>query len=221
MAVDDPQDRLLQEIEAEFGQTAHHTGRSSMGARLRAAMSRVPRDKFTPASEQSRAWDNTPLPIGSGQTISQPYIVAIMTELLDLEPSSKVLEVGTGSGYQTAILAELAGRVFTVELIEALTRRAQPILAGMGYQNISFKVGNGAEGWSSEAPFDAIIVTAAASEIPYALISQLAAPGRMVIPIGRPGAEQSLVLLCKDANGSLTQRRVLAVMFVPLVQPGH
>ncbi len=181
----------------------------------------VPRDRFVPDVQVSRAWDNAPLPIGNGQTISQPFIVALMTELLDLKPSSKVLEVGTGSGYQTAILADLANRVFTVELIGELSERARPLLACCGYTNIGFKVGNGAEGWPSEAPFDAIIVTAAASEIPQALVDQLGSPGRMIIPVGQPGSEQSLLMLSKDADGSLSRRTVLQVVFVPLVQPDH
>jgi protein-L-isoaspartate(D-aspartate) O-methyltransferase len=221
MAQNDPRDELLDEIDEELRETSRHTGRSTLGGRVRAALRHVPRDRFVPRAEQSRAWDNVPLPIGNGQTISQPFIVAIMTELLDLQPSSKVLEVGTGSGYQTAILAALAERVCTVEVIEGLTERAQPILAGVGCTNISFKVGNGAEGWPSEAPFDAIIVTAAAAEVPPALTDQLGAPGRMVIPVGRPGTEQSLLLLSKDADGVLSRRTVLQVVFVPLVQPGH
>ncbi len=185
-----------------------------------AAIERVPRHRFVPEHLQPYAYDDRPLPIGSGQTISQPYVVALMTQALQLTPESKVLEIGTGSGYQTAILAELAGEVYTVEVREELQARAKRILQELGYQNIHFRVGDGWEGWPEEAPFDAIIVTAAAPEWPQALIAQLAEGGRMVIPVGKEDWSQTLWLVTK-IDGNLIKESLGPVRFVPLIKPSQ
>jgi len=214
------QDRLLEQVAADVTETAPLTGRSLLSERVSGALRRVPRDRFVPPERHSSAWTNVALPIGLGQTISQPFIVAIMTELLDLTPDARVLEVGTGSGYQTAMLAELAAEVHTIELLDALAARARTVLGQAGYRNIRFRTGNGAAGWPEAAPFDAIIVTAAAASIPDALRRQLRAPGRMVIPVGRPGLEQSLILVSKDERGTVSERAALPVIFVPLIDRG-
>lgn len=179
-----------------------------------AAMAKVPRHEFVPAGLRARAYADEPLPIGQGQTISQPYIVAYMTEALGLEGGEKVLEVGTGSGYQTAVLAEIAGSVWTVEIVAALAERARTTLEGLGYGNIHFRVGDGAAGWPEEAPFDAIIVTAAAARMPASLEGELAAGGRMIIPVGTD--LQELVLVERGKAG-FKRSSLLAVRFVPLV----
>lgn len=179
-----------------------------------AAMAKAPRHLFVPESLRSRAYGDEPLPIGEGQTISQPYIVAYMTEALNLRGGEKVLEVGTGSGYQTAVLAEIAGTVFTVEIVEKLARRARAVLDGLGYGNVSYRVGDGAAGWPEEAPFDAIMVTAAAGRPLGALEAQLAVGGRMIAPVGTDA--QELVLVRRTGSG-LKRESLLAVRFVPLV----
>ena len=183
-----------------------------------AAIERVPRHRFVPEHLQDHAYDDRPLPIGLGQTISQPFVVALMTQALAPTPEARVLEIGTGSGYQTAILAELAGRVYTVEVRPELQERARRILDELGYHNIHFRVGDGWKGWPEEAPFDAIIVTAAAPEWPQALIDQLAEGGRMVIPVGEHDWNQTLWLLTK-LNGNLTKESLGPVRFVPLIKP--
>lgn len=187
-------------------------------ANVAAAMRAVPREHFLPESERRHAHRNTALPIACGQTISQPSLVACMTEQLALTPASRVLEIGTGSGYQTAILAELAGSVFTVERIAELGRDAAARLAALGYRNIRFRLGDGALGWSAAAPFDAIIVTAAARAMPPALTQQLAAGGRLVIPVGEPGGLQELILVEKSSDGTLRETDLMGVRFVPLVE---
>ncbi len=185
-----------------------------------AAIERVPRHRFVPKHLQQHAYDDRPLPIGQGQTISQPFVVALMTQALDLSPESKVLEIGTGSGYQTAILAELADEVYTVEVRPELQERAKRILDDLGYANIHYRVGDGWMGWPEEAPFDAIIVTAAAPEWPQALIKQLAEGGRMVIPVGENDWNQTLWLLTK-LDGNLIKESLGPVRFVPLITPDH
>ena len=180
-----------------------------------AAMSRVPRHLFMPEGFRAHAYADEPLPIGEGQTISQPYIVAYMTEALGLKGGEKVLEIGTGSGYQTAILAEIAGEVWTVEIVETLALRARAVLDGLGYRNIRYRVGDGSEGWAEEAPFDGIIVTAAAPRIPAALEGQLAERGRMIIPVGTDFQELFLV---RRAEEGFERERLLGVRFVPLVK---
>lgn len=180
-----------------------------------AAMARVPRHLFMPEGLRAHAYADEPLPIGEGQTISQPYIVAYMTEALGLDGGEKVLEVGTGSGYQTAVLAEIAGEVWTVEIVETLALRARAILDGLGYTNIHYRVGDGSEGWPGEAPFDAIIVTAAAPRMPAALEDQLAQGGRMIVPVGTDLQELFLVRRVKKG---FERDRLLGVRFVPLVK---
>jgi protein-L-isoaspartate(D-aspartate) O-methyltransferase len=214
-----PQDQpgLIAEIEAEARMTARWTGRADFSPRVLDALRRVRREAFVPPGVSSFAYENLPLSIGHGQTISQPFIVALMSDLLDLAPGHSVLEVGTGSGYQAAVLAELAGQVCSIETIPALAGRAADVLAEQGYGTIALRVGDGALGWPERAPFDAIIVTAAARAVPPALVEQLRPGGRMVIPVGAPLEEQELRLVTKDADGAVSESRVLSVAFVPLV----
>ena len=183
-------------------------------ARLLEALRRVPRHLFVPPDLSRRAYDDEPLPIGEGQTISQPYIVAYMTEALGLEGHEKVLEIGTGSGYQTAVLAELAREVLTVELLAGLSRRAQTVLGKLGYANVRFRVGDGTFGWSDHSPYDAVIVTAAAAAVPPKLEEQLGEAGRMIIPVG--SGFQELVLVRREKRG-FRATTLLPVRFVPLV----
>ncbi len=180
-----------------------------------AAMAKVPRHHFVPEDLRSRAYADEPLPIGEGQTISQPYIVAYMTEALGLKGGERVLEIGTGSGYQAAVLAEIAGGVWTVELLGSLSRRARAVLDELGYGRIRYRVGNGWDGWPEEAPFDAIVVTAAASEVPAALEAQLAVGGRMILPVGT--VFQELVRVRRLRSG-YARDKLLPVRFVPLVR---
>lgn len=179
------------------------------------AMGKIPRHLFVPESLRALAYADEPLPIGEGQTISQPYIVAYMTEALELGGDERVLEVGTGSGYQTAVLAELVREVWTVEIVESLALRAREMLEELGYRNIRFKVGDGSQGWQQGAPFDAVIVTAAAARIPDSLEDQLGAGGRMVVPVGTD--LQELYLVRRD-DGGVGMKRLLSVRFVPLVK---
>jgi protein-L-isoaspartate(D-aspartate) O-methyltransferase len=183
-------------------------------------MAEVPRHLFVPKQHQAQAYDNRPLPIGHGQTISQPYIVALMTDLLRVAPGERVFEVGTGSGYQAAILAKLAGEIYSVEIIPPLGRQAAGVLARYGYDNVEVKVADGYYGWPEHAPFDAIVVTAAASHVPPPLVRQLKPGGRMVIPVGTSFLTQHLMLVEKEKDGSVTTRQILPVSFVPLTG-GH
>lgn len=208
--------RMIAEVEADARETAHLTGRPVLDAPVLDALRRVPRAAFMPEAPEA-AYENRAHAIARGQTISQPFIVALMTDLLDLESDSRVLEIGTGSGYQTAILAELAEQVWSVEVIEELSQRAGKVLADLGYLNVSLRVGDGNAGWPEAAPFDAVIVTAAAPSIPPTLVDQLVAPGRMVIPVGVPFGAQDLWLIVKDAVGLESRRRMMPVAFVPLV----
>ena len=212
--------RMMREIIAETAETTAWTGIAALSARTVAALGRVRREAFVPQSERGAAYVNAPLPIGHGQTISQPFIVALMTELAAPGPHDIVLEVGTGSGYQAAVLAELAARVYSIEVVPALAARAEQTLRAEGYHNIVVRVGDGAEGWPEHAPFDAIVVTAAAPEVPPALVAQLKPGGRMVIPVGMPAGEQRLLVVTRDAAGGVSRRDVLGVAFVPLVAPG-
>jgi protein-L-isoaspartate(D-aspartate) O-methyltransferase len=207
---------LLNEIATEMRLTAQSTGRPALSPRVMAALGKVRRSAFVPRQSEWAAYQNRPLPIGCGQTISQPYIVALMTELLDLQPTDKVLEVGTGSGYQAAVLSELVSSVYSIEVIPELSQRAGATLAAEGYSNVMLRVGNGALGWPEEAPFNAIIVTAAAERIPPALVEQLCSGGRMIIPIGPQHGDQELILISKSASGEISRRSVLHVAFVPL-----
>ncbi|MBC7257801.1 MAG: protein-L-isoaspartate(D-aspartate) O-methyltransferase [Chloroflexi bacterium] len=185
--------------------------------RVLAAMEAVPRHRFVPAQYAEDAYDDHPLPIGYGQTISQPYIVALMTQLLELKGHEKVLEIGAGSGYQAAILSLLAREVFTVERIPQLAEKARERLSELGYRNVHIRIGDGYEGWPEHAPYDAIIVTCAAEEVPPPLIEQLADGGRLVIPVGESGWSQRLMLLRKR-GAELEQREIAGVVFVPLVR---
>ncbi|HYG29078.1 MAG TPA: protein-L-isoaspartate(D-aspartate) O-methyltransferase [Allosphingosinicella sp.] len=181
------------------------------------AMRRVPRHLFVPDAQRVAAYREQPLPIGHGATISAPAIVALMTELLDVRPEHRVLEVGTGSGYQAAILAVLAGEVLSIEIVEPLARSAAERLEALGYSNVAVRLGDGYLGWPEQAPFDRIIVTAAAPDVPQTLVAQLAPGGRMVIPVGR-GEDERLMLITKDARGRVSRRAILPVRFVPLVR---
>ena len=180
------------------------------------AMGRVPRHLFVPADVREFAYDDRPLPIGQNQTISQPFVVAYMTEALQLLPSHTVLEIGTGSGYQAAVLAELVRQVYTVEIVPELAERARRTLAETGYRNVEVRTGNGYLGWSEHAPFARIIVTAAPPEIPQALVDQLAVGGIMVLPVGAAAAFQEIVVVAKSAKG-VTQKKTIPVRFVPMV----
>lgn len=192
-------------------------GRDIRHARVLRAMEKVPRHEFVPESVRAHAYEDRPLPIGYGQTISQPYIVAFMTAQLDPQPGEKVLEVGTGSGYQAAILAELGAEVYTIEILEPLAETAAATLRRLGYTNVWVRTGDGYLGWPEAAPFDAIMVTCAPDHVPQPLVEQLREGGRMIIPVGPPGLQQ-LVLLRKR-EGRLERRAVLPVLFVPMTGP--
>jgi protein-L-isoaspartate(D-aspartate) O-methyltransferase len=211
---------MIELIKQDVDDTSRYLKRSSLDRRVLAAMAEVPRHEFVPADRAGQAYQNRPLPIGHGQTISQPYIVAIMTDLLDLEPQHKVLEIGTGSGYQAAVLAALDTRVWSIEIIEPLGQAATTRLQRLGYDNVEVAVGDGYYGWPEHAPFDAIIVTAAANHIPPPLVKQLAVGGKMIIPVGSRFSTQELILITRASQDELVTRQVLPVRFVPLTG-GH
>jgi protein-L-isoaspartate(D-aspartate) O-methyltransferase len=190
-----------------------------MSGAVRAAIGKVERHRLVPPESRASAYGNYPLPIGSGQTISQPYIVALSTDLLQLTSTSVVLDVGTGSGYQAAVLAEIVRQVYSIDILEALTRTAAANLAALGYKNVEVKAGDGYAGWPEKAPFDAIVVAATAPHVPPALVEQLKPGGRMVIPVGE--WRQDLKLVTKRADGGYDERDVLQVRFVPLVPGGQ
>ena len=217
LAMDNKLKLMLEQIELEAQYTAKLTGRNKFIKRVMDVMGKVPREKFIPAGLKPFAYDNGPIAIGYGQTISQPYIVALMTDLLDLTPESVVLEIGTGSGYQAAILSRLAKIVYSVEKIPELAESASNRLKELGYDNIETRCSNGYKGWSEKAPFDSIIVTAAATHIPQALVDQLKPGGRMVIPVGEEFMSQELILVVKELNNTVHNEFVLDVVFVPLV----
>ena len=179
------------------------------------AMRAVPRHVFVPSVLAASAYADTPLPIGMRQTISQPYIVAYMTEAAALRPGARVLEIGTGSGYQAAVAAEIAGRVYTIEIVEPLAAAARARLAALGYDNVEVRAGDGYRGWPEEAPFDAILVTAAPDHVPPALVEQLAEGARLVIPVGPVGALQAMTIVTRAANGAVTEQ-TFPVRFVPM-----
>jgi protein-L-isoaspartate(D-aspartate) O-methyltransferase len=210
---------MLSEVDAMYAETRAETGLPAMSPQVRAAMGKVERHRLVLAAQAGAAYRNHPLPIGSGQTISQPYIVALSTDLLKLDAAAVVLDVGTGSGYQAAVLAEAAKQVFSIEIVPALANEARKRLGELGYGNIEVKIGDGYAGWPEKAPFDGIVVTAAAPRLPRALVDQLKPGGRMVIPLGGEGEIQYLVLITKRADGGYDERKVLPVRFVPLV-PG-
>lgn len=210
--------RMLDAIAADAADTARLTGRPRLSEATLRAMAAVPRERFVPVIEASAAYLNRPLPIGHGQTISQPFVVALMTDLLDIAPGDKVLEIGTGSGYQAAVLAEAGARVFSVETVPELARRAAETLTATGYESVRTREGDGYKGWPEEAPFDAVIVTAAPVEIPEALAKQMSPGARLVIPVGRRGDAQTLFRCVKRADGKLDCANVLPVAFVPMVK---
>jgi protein-L-isoaspartate(D-aspartate) O-methyltransferase len=209
--------RMVDEIAALTRETRLETGRSALGERVMAALAKVPRHEFVPSDQRRNAYQNRPLPIGSGQTISQPFIVALMTDMMDVKATDRVLEVGTGSGYQAAVLAELAAMVYTIEIVEALGREAAERFRNLGYRNIVTRVGDGYQGWPEHAPFDAIMVTAAPREVPQPLIDQLRPGGKLVVPVGGQLAGQTLLIVEKQPDGRIVRRNVLAVRFVPLM----
>ena len=212
--------RMLAEIDATYAVTRSETGLAAMSPRVRAALGKVERHRLVPAGQLAQAYRDRPLPIGAGQTISQPYIVALSTDLIAPEPHHAVLDVGTGSGYQAAVLAEIVSKVFSVEIIPSLGNEADERLKRLGYRNIEIRIGDGYQGWPEKGPFDGIVVTAAAPEVPAALLAQLRPGGRMVIPVGAAGGVQELLLVTKAADGSVREKRVIPVRFVPLV-PGR
>ena len=214
-------ERMIAEIEQLVRETRRETGRAALDVRVIAALRKVERHRFLPPGFSAQAYDNRPLAIGASQTISQPFIVALMTDLLNVAPGDKVLEVGTGSGYQAAVLAAIVRAVFSIEIIESLGREAALALAAAGYRNLQTRIGDGYAGWPDEAPFDGIIVTAAAPYVPQPLIDQLKNGGRLVIPLDEPQGVQSLFVIDKDVRGTVTRRKVLDVRFVPLTRrPG-
>ena len=208
--------RMLNDIEMEVHLTRHLIGKNSLNDRVMTAMKKVPRHEFLPPDLRYCAYDNGPAPIGSGQTISQPYIVALMSDLLETKPSDIILEIGSGSGYQAAVLSQLVQQVYSVEIIEDLATTARKRLIKLGYNNVEIRNDDGYFGWSEHAPYDGIIVTAAAPHIPQPLIDQLRTGARLVIPVGFPYSYQELIVVEKRANGEIETQMVLGVSFVPL-----
>ena len=211
----DLREDLVEEV-AYYARLAGDVGRGGLSDAVIESMRTVERHEYVPARQRRYAYENRPLPIGHGQTISQPYIVALMTDLIAPAPGDKVLEVGTGSGYQAAILAELVDHVYTIEIIEPLASTATSRLSRLGYDNITTRLGDGYYGWAEHGPFDAIVVTAAASHVPPPLIQQLKPGGRMVIPVGGNWMTQQLLLITKTHKNEVVTRQVAAVRFVPL-----
>lgn len=212
----DARRQMVREIERDVTATAVYIGRGQLNQEIMRVMGEVPRHEFVPRGERDASYVNAPLPIGFGQTISQPYIVALMTDLLAVSKEAKVLEVGAGSGYQAAVLSHLVKEVHSIEIIPQLAKACRERIARLGYTNITVHEGDGYYGLESEAPFDAIVVTAAASTIPPPLVRQLKAGGRLVIPVGSPFAVQHLMLVEKNSRGEIAMRQVLPVQFVPL-----
>ena len=216
-----PVKRMMQDIEREAEYTASLIGKRALGPRVMKAMKQVPRHEFVPAEVQAYAYANDPLPIGHGQTISQPFIVALMTDLLNPEPEHVVLEVGTGSGYQAAILSLLVKQVYSTEIVEPLATAARERLQYLGYSNVEIRVADGYHGWPEHAPFDGIVVTAAAPAIPEPLVEQLKPGGRLVIPVGLPYFHQELMLVEKSEDNEVHTQDILGVAFVPLTGKHH
>lgn len=214
----DDQRRALVEAVREESALAGQYGAPAISETVLKVIGEVPRHEFVPEEQQPLAYEDRPLPIGGGQTISQPYIVGLMTDLADIAKDEVVLEIGTGSGYQAAVLSTLADRVYTIEIIDWLGRRAARDLERLGYDNVSVRVGDGYQGWPEHAPFDAILVTAAPETVPEPLIAQLAIGGRLVIPVGAQHERQELMLLIKTSDGTLREESVIPVRFVPLTR---
>ena len=208
--------QLISEVAAQLAVLGAQHNCRMLSERVMHAMQRVPRHEFVQPDDRESAYENRPLPIGHGQTISQPYIVAIMTDLIEPGPGCRALEIGTGSGYQAAILSRLCDRVYTAEIIEALGNAARERLARLGYDNVEVRIGDGYYGWEEHAPFDAIVVTAVSSHIPPPLLRQLKPGGRMILPVGTRFTAQELVLVTKDGEGRISTRQILPVRFVPL-----
>jgi protein-L-isoaspartate(D-aspartate) O-methyltransferase len=209
---------MLRDIEMEVEYTRNEIGKDAFDEPVMAAIAKVPREQFVPESHRIFAFRNGPVPIGQGQTISQPYIVALMTDLLAPRADSVILEIGTGSGYQAAVLAEIVQRVYSIEVVAALAEAARERLAALGYANVAVRHADGFAGWAEHAPFDGIIVTAAAPAVPPPLVEQLKPGGRLVIPVGLPGDIQQLHLIEKRTDGGIDSRNVLPVAFVPLTR---
>ncbi len=209
---------LVRSIERHVFATRDRLGRAQLAPRVVAALEKTPRHEFVPESLRSLAYADRPLPIGHAQTISQPYIVAIMTDLLDLKPGCTVLDIGTGSGYQAAVLGELCAHVYSIEIVEALGLAARERLARLGYDNVEVRIGDGFAGWPEHAPFDGIIVAAVADELPAPLLEQLTRGGRMIMPIRTSAGQQELVLAERNSAGAISTRKVLPVRFVPLTR---
>ena len=213
-------DRMIAEIAQMAVDTRSATGRASFGDAVMQAIARVPRHRFVPAGAECNAYENRAIGIGAGQTISQPFIVALMTDCLDVRPGDRVLEIGTGSGYQAAVLAELDVEVYSIEIIDALGMEARARLDALGYGSVNTRIGDGAAGWPEAAPFDAVIITAATPRVPQPLIDQLKPGGRLLVPMREPHGTQTLLRMSKSNDGVMLQRVILAVRFVPFTGPG-
>jgi len=213
-------ENMLREIESEVTMTQRYIGKDRLNPDVMRAMRAVPRHEFVPDNQQVLAYMNGPLSIGHGQTISQPYIVALMTDLLEVDKDSVVLDIGTGSGYQAAVLANIVKQVYSMEVIPELLETAQQRFDKLGYKNIKTKLGDGHQGWPEHAPYDGIIVSAAASEIPEALMEQLKPDANLVIPVGMHYGPQELMVVHKGQKGEIINHDILAVAFVPLVKTG-
>lgn len=208
--------QMIEDIKEMAASVADETGIAAVGSRVLEVMATVPRHEFVPAAQQSSAYRNRPLAIGHGQTISQPFVVALMTELLQVKESDRILEIGTGSGYQAAVLAGLAREVYTIEIVRPLGETAAAAFERLGYTNVHATIGDGYQGWPEHGPYDGIMVTAAPDHIPPALIDQLKAGGRIVIPVGKDW--QELMVVTKDAAGRMVKKTVVPVRFVPLTR---
>ena len=217
-ALADDRSAMLRDIGMEVAYTRKEIGKDVLDERVMAAIAKVPREQFVPESHRIFAFRNGPVPIGHGQTVSQPYIVALMTDLVAPRPDSIILEVGTGSGYQAAVLAELVRHVYSTEIVELLALAARERLAALGYDNVTARHADGYHGWPEHAPYDGIVVTAAAPEIPPPLVEQLRVGARLIIPVGWPGEVQVLTLIEKLADGTCRSRNILPVAFVPLTR---
>jgi protein-L-isoaspartate(D-aspartate) O-methyltransferase len=211
---------LIRAIAADVRDTSQYLNKRELDERVLRAMEKLPRHEFVLSGDRAAAYENRPLPIGHGQTISQPYIVAVMTDLVEPTPTCRALEVGTGSGYQAAILAELCDEVYTIEIVDELGTTARDRLARLGYRNVTVRVGDGYYGWQQHAPFDVIVVTAVASHVPPSLLRQMKPGGRMILPVGTRFTAQQLILVQKHGDGRITTRQILPVQFVPLTG-GH
>jgi protein-L-isoaspartate(D-aspartate) O-methyltransferase len=207
---------MIRAIEKDVVATRQYLDKEDFNPAVMETLARVPRHEFVPANQQKDAYENRPLSIGHGQTISQPYIVALMTDMIEIKPGMRILEIGTGSGYQAAVLAELADEVYSIEIIRPLGEAAAERLNRLGYENIQTRIGDGYYGWEEAAPFDAIVVTAASSHVPPPLIKQLKAGGRMVIPVGSRFMTQQLLFVEKAEDDAVTTRQIMPVHFVPL-----